>query len=204
MLRSAIAALLIGAFAAAGCASLTPQECLSADWQAIGYEDGAAGRGLDTLGKHRRACAEVGVTPDLAAYEAGRQRGLRTFCRPENAYRLGREGYAYAGVCPEDLEPDFMYALNEGLFVHRLETDVAATESEIAWVDDAIAEHAQEIDEAERALARDELADGERRRLRQSIRGLARRIGQLEGERDALTAELIEREVRLLRHLEGR
>ena len=54
-------------FLVLGCASLDKNECLHADWYAIGLEDGARGRALERLGDHRRACAKHSVTPDAAA-----------------------------------------------------------------------------------------------------------------------------------------
>ena len=188
----------------AGCASLTPEECLHADWRDIGHADGTAGRGMDTLAKHRKACAEVGVTPNFSAYQAGHREGVRAFCHPANAYRLGRRGYTYTGICPEDLEPRFLDALEEGLFVYQLEVDVADVASAIGAVDHAVEQHVADIENAEHALEHDELSDEKRRSLRRLVRSLSREIGQLEAERTDLVVELRLREEQLRRHLEGR
>ena len=51
------------------CATLNKDECLTADWYQIGYEDGAKGYPLSRIGKHRKACAKHGVTPDMPPYE---------------------------------------------------------------------------------------------------------------------------------------
>lgn len=188
---------------AAGCVSMTPEECLHADWRAVGHEDGAAGRGAATLGDHREACAEVGVTPDFNAYQAGWREGVRLFCHPANAYRLGRGGYTYTGICPADLEPGFLDALDEGLFVYGLEAAVDEVAREIGRVDYAIAENEEDIAEAEERLEQGDLSDEERRRLRQHVRSLDREIGRLEADRRALLVELRVREARLQDHLGG-
>lgn len=188
---------------ASGCASLTPDECLHADWRAIGYEDGTAGRGMERLADHRSACAKVAVTPDFAAYQAGHASGVRVFCRPANGYQVGRNGYSYTGICPADLERDFLIALEEGLFVYQLELDVDAVASEIAQVDYDIDEIVEDIEDTEEALERDDLADGERRRLRDHARRLSRDLGRLEAHRGALVVELREREIQLRTHLGG-
>ena len=60
-----------------GCASMSGQECMVADWQAIGYEDGVRGSTADRIGNHRKACAKHGIAPDLQAYQKGRDAGLR-------------------------------------------------------------------------------------------------------------------------------
>merc|ERR1711916_171837 len=64
-----------------GCASLSKEECLVADWQQIGFEDGSRGRDLLTLARHRKACAKAGITPDRAAYERGHRQGLLRYCK---------------------------------------------------------------------------------------------------------------------------
>lgn len=188
---------------AAGCATLTPDECLHADWRAIGHEDGAAGRGVERLAHHRSACAKVAVTPDFAAYQAGHAAGARVFCHPANGYRVGRNGYVYTGICPADLEPEFLAALEEGLFVHQLELDVDAVANEIARVDYEMDEIVEDIENTEDALERDGLADGERRELRDRARRLSRDLGRLEATRGALVEELREREHQLRTHLGG-
>ena len=194
---------MCAAWLAAGCASMTPEECLHADWRVVGYEDGAAGRGAATLGNHREACAKVGVTPDFAAYQAGRREGVRQFCHPANAYRLGRGGYTYTGICPADLEPGFLDALDEGLFVYGLETAVDEVAGEIGSIDYAIAENDEDMAEAEEQLEQADLSDEERRRLRKHVYELARENGRLEADRRTLVAELRVREARLRDHLGG-
>ena len=54
----------------AGCATLDKDECRSADWYAIGLEDGARGRAIERLGDHRRACAKHNVAPNAERYVA--------------------------------------------------------------------------------------------------------------------------------------
>ena len=55
-----------------GCASLSKDECLNADWQDIGVRDGANGQPEEYLIQHSTACAKVGVTPDRTRWLAGR------------------------------------------------------------------------------------------------------------------------------------
>jgi hypothetical protein len=86
------------------CASLSKDECLYADWQIIGYEDGAAGRGASRLGEHRKACAGHAVVPDKVAYEGGYDEGLQTFCTYDRGLGQGRQGEAANAVCHASLD----------------------------------------------------------------------------------------------------
>lgn len=110
---------LISLAALSGCAGMDAKECLAADWRAIGYEDGARGLGPDAFGERRRDCAEHGVTAEFEPYMTGRYEGLAYFCRPRNGYELGTRGYRYAGVCPGDLEADFLSAHAEGFGLYE-------------------------------------------------------------------------------------
>jgi hypothetical protein len=121
-----ITALLIS-----GCASMGKDECLHADWQIIGYEDGARGYAGTRIGVHRKACAKHGVAPDMAAYEAGRLKGLQEWCTPRNGYRLGLKGNRYNGVCPQFLESPFIEAMGRGRAVHGYEKQVQKARQEL-------------------------------------------------------------------------
>jgi hypothetical protein len=109
-------------FALGGCAGMDAAECRTADWRAVGYEDGAQGRNPAYFGERRKACADHGVVANFDAYLAGRAEGLTHFCRPYNGYRLGTQGRPYSGVCPVGLEDAFLAAHTDGygLYTRRI------------------------------------------------------------------------------------
>jgi outer membrane murein-binding lipoprotein Lpp len=108
----------------AGCATMDKSECRTADWRAVGFEDGAAGRPVSHIGQHRRACAEHGVAPELAAYRNGHAEGARHFCNPANGFRQGRAGREYSGLCPADLEDEFVSAHATGRHLYDLQREI--------------------------------------------------------------------------------
>ena len=67
-LSSDFSPLLVLLAALGGCASLSKNECLNANWEDIGIRDGANGRPEEYLIQHSKACAKVGVTPDRGAW----------------------------------------------------------------------------------------------------------------------------------------
>jgi hypothetical protein len=115
-----------------GCASLDKNECRSADWYAIGLEDGARGRPVERLGDHRRACAEHGVAPQAERYLAGRNEGLKSFCTHERGFAHGRGGHAYAGGCPAHLAASFQSGYQLGRELHDLHRRLGEVQSQIA------------------------------------------------------------------------
>ena len=115
-----------------GCASLSKNECLSADWQDIGIRDGADGRPEEYLIRHASACAKVQVTPDRERWLAGREQGLDRFCVPYRAYQLGEYGGSFdVGICRRYDQDRLVYASEHGLEVHRLGAEVDSLLSEI-------------------------------------------------------------------------
>jgi hypothetical protein len=138
MRGSLIASSLALLALAPGCASLDKDECRTADWRAIGLEDGVQGRALDRLGDHRKACAKHGVTPDTDRYIAGRTEGLATYCTPDNGYRVGRTGETYRGVCPELSIPGFVAAYNRGHDLYSLHSRLSNVEREIGSVKESL------------------------------------------------------------------
>lgn len=105
--------LLAVAMTLHGCASMSKDECLTADWRLIGFEDGANGQSSAEISEHRKACASHGVTPDRAAYFEGHEEGLVTFCSYNRGLGDGSRGAAANGICPQ--EADYQAGYADGL-----------------------------------------------------------------------------------------
>lgn len=97
-----------------GCASLSKDECINADWVMIGMEDGSVGKPLGTIGNHRKACAKINITPNLSEYESGHLKGLSRYCTAENGFALGDAGGKYNGVCSKTSEARFLQGYQAG------------------------------------------------------------------------------------------
>jgi hypothetical protein len=150
------ASIVAGSLAIGGCSSMSEKECMTVDWRTVGYEDGVAGHSGDRIARHRKACGKHGVAPDLSTYQAGRDEGLREFCKPANAFRVGARGAGYAGVCPADMEGRFMGAYETGRQLYALRSRVATTarqldsmHAEIDRIDEDLITTAAEIMKSE-------------------------------------------------------
>ena len=97
----ALSALLLTACTTTG--TLKKDDCLTADWTAIGVQDGTQGANSQKILQHTKTCQGLS-TPDRQAWEQGRQQGLKTYCTKANAYQMGRMGYTLTGVCDDNLE----------------------------------------------------------------------------------------------------
>lgn len=162
-----IAALLL-AISLGGCASLSEKECLTADWESIGYRDGSRGYDAGRVASHGEACSEYSISPDRKEYEAGRLRGLELFCTGRNGVQVGRQGSTYSGVCPAALEPDFLQGYDLGRQLNEF--------------DQHLSELHNRIEETQRELRRKDppLTDYERDQLLYRLRDLEREFGHTE------------------------
>jgi outer membrane murein-binding lipoprotein Lpp len=136
----ASATALLATVVLAGCSSgMSKDQCVMADWHMIGFEDGLQGGPADRIGVHRVACAQHQVTPNLAAYMEGRQRGLQEFCQPKNGFRVGLRGGGYANVCSGPTEPAFVDSYRYGRQIHDARTELRNTQSRLRSARDGLA-----------------------------------------------------------------
>jgi len=124
MLRG-MSVLLIGlVMALSGCASMTPEECVTANWYEKGVRDGMSGQPRSYIVEHQEACTKAGRMPNVPQWEAGRAQGIRRYCTPENGLNVGRRGQSYRDACPLELEPDFLDAYRAGYRVYEFQQRV--------------------------------------------------------------------------------
>ena len=160
-----IATGLLIALTLAACATMSPQECRVANWNDVGLRDGLDGRPLALLSERASDCAEGGVRIDQAAYLKGRESGLRSYCRLENAAALGLSGGSYEGVCPPSLDGEFRRRFQLGYNVYAAHAEVARLENRMQSLEQRL--HRLDRDEDKRL--RDANKEDDRRRIRRDI-----------------------------------
>ncbi|MEM9208911.1 MAG: DUF2799 domain-containing protein [Pseudomonadota bacterium] len=177
-----------GAFLAAtmlvlsGCASMSADECMTSDWYAVGYEDGARGYGAEQLSNRRQACAKHGVTADFQAYQSGRTEGLKEFCQPQRGFNIGSSGGRYSGVCPSHLEPGFLDAFRVGAQLHTLRSNLNSANYRISARQAELASLEDDIRSKEAALIAAETSVQDRILIVADLKELNERTGQLDAE----------------------
>lgn len=179
----------IAALGLSGCASMSENECVTADWYAIGFEDGSRGYSADQIGNRRTACAKHGVTPDFQAYRSGRAEGLKEFCQPQRGFNLGAAGGRYSGICPAQLEPGFLDAYRDGSQLHSLRSNVNSANQAINAKQDELDSIHSTIRAKEAQLIAVETSVQDRILIVGDLRELNERTGQLEAEIVGLVEE---------------
>lgn len=135
--RSA-AALLACSALLGGCATMSPEQCLSVDWASQGFKDAIAGHGPHRLDQHGRACEKAGIVPDGGAWSQGYRDGLPTFCVGAQGYALGARNGTYYDQCPSELEDAFEDGYRLGQDVYDLAQRIAEQDQEISRLRDAM------------------------------------------------------------------
>ena len=152
-----------------GCATLSEEECKTADWHRLGYKDGAAGQSDSRLADHAEACKKTGIRPNAPQWRAGWDQGVMTYCTPQVGWREGLAGRSYQGVCRGRNEDAFLYAFNQGTEIHRLTSRIESNDREIRRLE-------RQLSEARKDETRHELRqrirslDYEQSRLRSQLR----------------------------------
>ncbi len=132
-LSKGIRAALVMALAVvgSGCATMSAEDCMVADWYRIGEQDARAGRNADFLATRARNCNDAGYPADTSAWYAGFEYGLGFFCTLDNGFRFGLDGHRYQRSCPADLEPAFVEGHDLGLSLHGVMSRVSGLNSRL-------------------------------------------------------------------------
>jgi hypothetical protein len=189
--------LALALAALGGCASMSEEECAMSDWHTIGFEDGSRGYPAERIGDHRKACAKHGYVPDFAAWEAGRNEGLALYCQPARGFNLGSSGGQYQGVCPADLEPEFLDGYRAGVELYNLRSNVSTANGRLQAREDELEATRAAMRDKEALLIARETAPEERVLLLADLKELAETAGKLQTEIDVLIDERARQEERL-------
>ncbi len=174
----------------AGCATLSKEECQVADWNTIGFEDGARGMTTSRIANHRKACAEHGIQPDMAAYQAGHAKGVRSYCQPAKGYRLGTRGRSYNGVCPADLENPFLAAYKEGKKIHAITRSISTKKRQVKAKQKELKTVKEQLAEKEALIIGSGTPPAQRAVLMTETKELNQKQGTLESQLRDLELEL--------------
>lgn len=179
-----MAAVVGMAFTLVACTTMTKDECLTADWQAVGLADGSQGYGFDRLQDHGKACSRVGITPDRELYLTGYKRGVIAFCTPLNGYKKGMAGESLQVSCPDPQAEDFIVAYQMGQEVNRAMRQRNEVRSSLREVEDQL--RAKNLPERDRWRLQDE-----RRRLQDEIRRLDIEVERVDDRNTTLLVDMI-------------
>jgi hypothetical protein len=106
-----------------GCASMSKDECKTANWETVGFSDGSQGSALSNIERHQKACAGI-VTPDFDAYTRGHKRGVEKYCIAGTGYNAGVRGRQQNSVCAGAQWPEYHAAYQYGMDIYNAKGSV--------------------------------------------------------------------------------
>jgi hypothetical protein len=162
-----------------GCATLSKNECLEADWYELGWRDGSSGKPRSLFQDHVESCMQHNVKPDRGAYYRGRDEGLKIYCTYDSGFKQGRRGRSFHHVCPPELEPTFWAGYKKGSEIRKYEEKIAALEKNLKKIERQIEEKEKELISQTLSYEQRTLIRVDIRKLDLKYRDLARELKQL-------------------------
>jgi hypothetical protein len=166
-----VLAIIVIILLLSSCANMNESDCLTADWNLIGFEDGSFGKNETHISQHRQECSEHGVTPNLSAYRQGHYEGSKRFCTQSNGFSQSQKGKGYNRNCPTELEVTFLIGFTDGQTLYGLKKvlqqhtrSLENTYSKIESLDTEVAKKsdlmlADGLEREQRIAIRDEIED---------------------------------------------
>jgi hypothetical protein len=180
-----------------GCATLNEEECLTADWYQIGYEDGARGYPDTRIASHREACAKHGIAPQFRDYQDGHDEGVLSFCTQRNGFVQGQKGYQYSGICPPSVERDFLDAYQAGREIYTVRSAISGLEGEQRRNENKIEQLQKSLIDAEALMFAATTPEEERRDIYNNIGLMQEELGSTEERNKQLIVEIAQAQAKL-------
>lgn len=169
---------------------MSKHECQLGDWHTVGFADGAKGEPLTRVAEYSKACAKYGVRPELSVYQSGYDLGIDTYCRDSNGFAVGSAGAGYEGVCPAQLEPQFLNGYRTGHHLFELQSAVSNVGSELFQRQSMLREAEEHLAETQAAIISDSTPAEQRALLLIRATELVEREGTLRAEIIGLERDL--------------
>lgn len=114
--------LLFTLFLSACSTTSNLQVCQEADWYELGRREGVLGKPMIAENTHLPLlCQNSDPEKQRILYDIGRKAGLVDYCKPINAFELGKDAREISNVCPPESQTLFVEFYNKGLQVRNLQ-----------------------------------------------------------------------------------
>ncbi len=159
--------------------------CYAADWQVLGFEAGEQGRVFRDPSK---TCEAYGIRADTQMFEAGYELGLANYCTTANGAAVGGQGMEYLGVCPRQLESDFLDGYLPAIKAFQRQALKRQLKVDVEQSNNLLANVKNEIDLLSRDLERNDLTRAEKLAIINEVAALNKREKSLAQENETLNS----------------
>lgn len=167
----------------ANCKTLTQEECLSANWEVIGFEDGALGKPSSFVERHQDTCSKFKVEPNLQVYLQGHAQGLNRYCTYQSGMVLAKNGSDYNLVCSANVFREFKKGFERG-------KNILSVQQQIQQVHSTVNQQANRLTEIDLLTKLKQNQLSEQSLLDEQLRLLKSEINKLQLEKQNLVTEI--------------
>ncbi len=82
---------------------MSKNECMNANWNLIGQQDGFKGNG-SLLQQRSQACVKHQIVLDNGSYASGYHKGLKNYCNPQTVFDYALQGNGNYQSCPMEMQ----------------------------------------------------------------------------------------------------
>jgi len=154
--------ILLSVLVLSSCASMSKEECASANWVEIGKKDGSLGRSMRAFDSYVKSCGKADITPDKTAYMNGRDDGLEKYCTIQKGYEIGEENLDYSGVCINHNEAAVLEGRRLGLELYSFYKAYEDANAKVKKINDDISAIEDEIEKLTMEMNEDDISYYER------------------------------------------
>ncbi len=112
--------LIFTLIVAGACSTTQVAQCHEPDWYELGRQTGALGHPMKLNSDSQLICKDSNPEINSQLYTNGHRAGLIDYCKPTNAFELGRSGINYDNICPIEYESKFLVSYYNGIKIRRL------------------------------------------------------------------------------------
>ncbi|MEL6359502.1 MAG: DUF2799 domain-containing protein [Pseudomonadota bacterium] len=160
---------VLGALSACATSQMSENECASADWSSIGFQDGVNGVLKERFDERAARCAEFGFGADREGYRLGWADGVNALCNRGSGFAYGEEGKAYRGVCPREMEPEFLTGFVSGKRVYVLRQAVEQAQGAVTSAEASIDYEIGQIEKFRKRIANPDSTEEEVKKARKQL-----------------------------------
>jgi len=185
-IRSLMLVTLLGL--SSGCATMSDDECLIANWEEVGYHDAIEGYPPERASEHQEACADVSVPVDFELYRHGHSLGLPYYCTETTGFETADHGGEYATQCEPDKFGSYATGYRSGREVYALKLEIRQLDSLINERNDQTDALMSQIGQLRTEADDSALSKSDRREAREQASKLEDIYRTLNQDIDALSA----------------
>lgn len=91
--------LSIAIIATTGCSLMSKKDCLTSDWEKLGFDAASSGKSSEQFNHLAQACEKYNIAANQVNFKKGYDNGLVTYCTFDSGLKRGSKGKSFKTMC---------------------------------------------------------------------------------------------------------